>query len=142
MKNAAIKAETVDDYIRDSPTEVRELLKALRRVIREAAPDAKESISYHMPTYKVGKKPLVYFAAYQRHVSVYPTTERSVAPLPALAPYRSGRGTLKFPLDRPVPLALVKQFVRLRLKEELARASEVSGRSRKLPSRTGHRRRT
>jgi uncharacterized protein YdhG (YjbR/CyaY superfamily) len=111
MKAASINAETVDDYIRDFPREVREVLKALRRAIREVAPDAEESISYRIPTYRIGKKPLVYFAAYQHHVSLYPSTERSVEPLPRLAPYRSGRGTLKFPLDKPVPLALVKQFV-------------------------------
>lgn len=79
---------------------------------------------------------MVYFAAYHHHVSLYPSTERSVEPLPRLARYRSGRGTLKFPLDKPVPLALVKQFVRLRLKEELARASTVKPVSRKSPSRT------
>jgi uncharacterized protein YdhG (YjbR/CyaY superfamily) len=136
MKAASLKAETVDDYIRDFPREVREVLKALRRAIREVAPDAEESISYRIPTYRIGKKPLVYFAAYQHHVSLYPSTERSVEPLPRLAPYRSGRGTLKFPLDKPVPLASVKQFVRLRLKEELARASTVKPVSRKSPSRT------
>ena len=139
MKAAAIKAETVDDYIRDFPTEVREVLKALRRAIREAAPSAEESISYHIPTYKIAKKPLVYFAGYQHHVSLYPSTERSVGPLPRLAPYRSGRGTLKFPLDKPVPLALVKQFVKLRLKEELAGAKTVKPASRKSPSRTSRR---
>ena len=139
MKGASIKAETVDDYIREFPTDIREVLKALRRAIREVAPNVEESISYHIPTYKIGTKPLVYFAGYQHHVSLYPSTERSVGPLPRLARYRSGRGTLKFPLDRPVPLALVKQFVRLRLKEELARASTIKRVSRKSLSRTSRR---
>ena len=133
MEAASSKAQNVDDYIRDFPPEVQEVLKALRKAIREVAPDAEESISYQIPTYRIGTKPLVYFAGYQHHVSLYPSTERSVAPLPRLAPYRSGRGTLKFPLDKPVPLTLVKQFVMLRLKEEQDRASKLA---RKSPSRT------
>jgi uncharacterized protein YdhG (YjbR/CyaY superfamily) len=130
MKTASPKAETVDEYIRDFPSEVQQVLKGLRRAIREVAPEAEESISYNIPTYKIGKKPLVYFAGYQHHVSLYPSTERSVASLPRLAPYKSGRGTLKFPLEKPVPLSLVKQFVRLRLKEEQARARKVKPVSR------------
>ena len=82
----------------------------------------------------------MYFAGYQHHVSLYPATERSVAPLPRLTPYRSGRGTLKFPLETAIPLALVKQFVRLRVKEELARTSRTaagSGMSRSQAPRAG-----
>ena len=131
-------AETVDDYIRRFPREVQRVLRALRRVIRDVAPDAEESISYRIPVYKVRKRPLVYFAGFQHHVSLYPATERSVAPIPRLAAYRSGRGTLKFPLDKPVPLAVVKQFVRLRLKEEQDRAGRPAG--RKSPSRKSQRR--
>jgi uncharacterized protein YdhG (YjbR/CyaY superfamily) len=133
--NAASNHKTVDDYIRDFPPEVQHVLTQLRQLIREVAPDAEESISYHIPTYKIGKKPLVYFAGYQRHVSLYPFTDRSVAPLPRLAPYKSGRGTLKFPLDTPIPLALVKQFVRMRLKEEQDRARKPA--APRKPSRTG-----
>lgn len=117
MKAASPQVETVDEYIRDFAPEVQRVLEELRRTIREVAPEAAESISYRIPTYKIGKKPLVYFAGYQHHVSLYPSTERSVAPLAGLTPYKSGRGTLKFPLDKPVPLTLVKQFVRLRLNE-------------------------
>jgi uncharacterized protein YdhG (YjbR/CyaY superfamily) len=135
MKGASPQRENVDDYIRHFPPEVQAVLKDLRRVIREGAPEADESISYHIPTYKIRMKPLVYFAGYQHHVSLYPSTEQSVAPLPGLAPYRSGRGTLKFPLDKPVPLSLVKQFVTLRLKEEQDRASKPA--ARKSSSRSG-----
>ena len=130
---AASKAENVDDDIRDFAPDVQQVLRALRRVIREVAPDAEESISYHIPTYKLGKKPLVYFAGSQRHVSLYPLTERSAAPLPRLAPYKWTRNP-EFSLDKPVPLALVKQFIRLRLKEEKERANPPA--TRKLPSRS------
>src|SRR5688572_10710956 len=118
MKAASSQPKNVDDYIREFAPDVQGVLRALRRTIREVAPDAEESISYHIPTYRIRQKPLVYFAGYQHHVSLYPFTEKSVAPIPHLTPYKSGRGTLKFPLDKPVPLALVKQFIRLRLKEE------------------------
>lgn len=118
--------QNVDAYIRGFPADVRQILSALRKAIQQVVPEAEESISYRIPTYKLAKRPIVYFAGYQHHVSLYPATERSVAPLPRLTPYRSGRGTLKFPLETAVPLALVKQFVRLRVKEELARTSRTT----------------
>src|SRR6201988_5034313 len=102
MKSATVP--NVDAYIRGFPADVQQILRALRKAIREVVPEAEESISYGIPTYKLAKRPIVYFAGYQHHVSLYPATERSVAPLPHLTPYRSGRGTLKFPLDAAVPL--------------------------------------
>ena len=131
--------QTVDDYIRRFPANVQRILSSLRRAIRQVVPAAEESISYRIPTYKLGKRPIVYFAGYEHHVSLYPASERSVTPLPRLNPYRSGRGTLKFPLETPVPLGVVKQFVRLRVNEELARSnttSRVAGKSRSGTSRT------
>lgn len=117
--------ENVDDYIRGFPADVQQVLSALRKAIQRVAPDAVESISYRIPTYKLAKRPLVYFAGFQHHVSVYPFSERSIAALPGLAPYRSGRGTLKFPLEKPVPLTLVERFVRLRVKEESSRTPKA-----------------
>lgn len=128
--------QNVDAYIRGFPADVQQILSALRKAIRQVVPDAEESISYRIPTYKLAKRPIVYFAGYQHHVSLYPATERSVAPLPRLTPYRSGRGTLKFPLETAVPLALVKQFVRLRVKEELARISRTTAGSGMSHSQT------
>jgi uncharacterized protein YdhG (YjbR/CyaY superfamily) len=126
--------QNVDDYIQGFPADVRQILGALRNAIRRVVPDAEESISYRIPTYKLANRPLVYFAAYQHHISLYPATERSV--IPGLAPYRSGRGTLKFPIEKPIPFALVMQFVRLRVKEELARGSKRAADSHMTRSRT------
>jgi uncharacterized protein YdhG (YjbR/CyaY superfamily) len=128
--------QNVDDYIRRFPADVQQILRELRKAIRQVVPAAEESISYGIPTYKLAKRPIVYFAGFQRHVSLYPATERSVTLLPGLTPYRSGRGTLKFRLDTPVPLGLVKRFVKLRLKEELARTSRTTAGSRPSRSRT------
>jgi uncharacterized protein YdhG (YjbR/CyaY superfamily) len=128
--------QNVDDYVQGFPADVQRILSTLRQAIRQVFPAAEESISYGIPTYKLGKSPVVYFAAHQHHVSVYPATERSVVALPRLVPYRSGRGTLKFPLEKPVPLGLVKQFVRLRLKEEQDRARKVIRGAGKSAART------
>jgi uncharacterized protein YdhG (YjbR/CyaY superfamily) len=111
MKSASV--QNVDAYIRGFPEDGQEILRALRKAIREVVPEAEESISYGIPTYKLAKSPVVYFAAHQHHVSLYPATERSAVALPRLASYRAGRGTLKFPLEKPVPVGLIKQFVRL-----------------------------
>jgi uncharacterized protein YdhG (YjbR/CyaY superfamily) len=112
----------VDAYIQAFPDDVQQVLRTIRQTILSVAPGAEESISYGIPTYKVGRKPVVYFAGYKNHVSLYPVTEASVRADPRLAAYRSGRGTLKFPLEKRVPLTLVKRFVGLRLREERERA--------------------
>lgn len=126
--------QNVDDYIKGFPADVRQVLGTLRNTIRRVVPDAEESISYRIPTYKLAKRPLVYFAAFQHHVSVYPATEHSV--IPGLARYRSGRGTLKFPIEKPIPFALVERFIRLRVKEELARASKAAAGARMSRARS------
>ncbi|OEJ93205.1 iron chaperone [Streptomyces thermolilacinus] len=103
---------TVDAYVASFPQEVREVLGEIRRTVREAAPEgAGERISYGIPAVTLGGRDLVYFAGWKRHVSVYPVAEGDAAFRRDAEPYRSGRGTLRFPLDRPVPYALVTRLV-------------------------------
>lgn len=112
MKTAYI---TVDAYIESFPQEVQEKLRLMRRTIRQAAPDAKESISYGMPAYKFHGKPLVYFAAYEKHIGFYATPSGHQAFAAELSKYKQGKGSVQFPLDKPLPLDLVDQITRFRV---------------------------
>ena len=112
---------TIDEYIATCPKDVQRLHE-LRQAIREAAPTAEEAISYQMPTFKLHGN-LIHFAAFKDHISLFPAGA-GLAPLEKqIAPYRTGKGTLQFPNDKPLPLGLVKRIVRLRVKENLAKAN-------------------
>ncbi|RMI30048.1 iron chaperone [Nocardia stercoris] len=98
---------TVDAYIAGFPPAVRDRLTEIREVIHRAIPAATEAISYKIPVFRLDGRNVVFFAGWKDHLSVYPVPEGDAEFEAAVAPYRSGRGTLKFPLDRPVPYDLV-----------------------------------
>ena len=104
------KLATVDDYIGSYPEEVRIILTAVRRTIHAVIPAAEETISYQIPTFVLDGKHLVYFAGWQHHLSIYPVPA-DAALAAELAPYRVGRGTLKFPLTAPIPYELIARVV-------------------------------
>ena len=103
--------ETVDEYIESFPDEVQLILEELRSTIRNSAPEAVEVISYKIPTFKLGGKPLIYFAAWKNHIGIYPVPSTYEALDRELAPYRSGADTLRFPLRDPIPLGLIEKVV-------------------------------
>jgi len=107
---------TVDDYLKTFPPTVRSVLEKIRRAIRSAAPGAEETISYGIAGYKYHGM-LIYFAGYKNHVSIYPAPRTVPAFKKELADYKGGKGTVQFPLDKPLPLDLVKRIVRYRMKE-------------------------
>jgi len=107
---------SVDDYIAEQPVEIWEKLNELRQVIKRAAPKADEAISYGMPAYKFYGV-LVYFGAYQNHIGFYPTGSGISAFKKELSVYEGSKGTVRFPIDKPLPLTLIKKIVRFRLKE-------------------------
>lgn len=110
---------TIDEYIALFPPMVQERLQLLRRTIRATAPEAEEAIKYRMPTF-VFHGNLVYFAAWKNHIGFYPITSSMEASLPELAAYAtSGRGTIKFPFDQPLPVSLIQKIVASRMKENL-----------------------
>ena len=120
---------TIDEYIAMSAPEVREVLETIRRTIRAAAPEAEEVISYRMPAFRQGGI-LVYFAAFQKHIGLYPPISGDASLLKAVAPYAGEKGNLRFPLDRPIPYDLIERIVRLRLKQNQAKgAAKRKGRS-------------
>ena len=120
---------SIDEYIAASPAVVRPILKEVRRTISTAAPEAEELISYRMPAFRLHGI-LVYFAAFKNHIGLYPPVSGDAKLEKALEPYAGPTGNLKFPLDRPIPYALIKKIVLLRVKQNLSRvaASETKGR--------------
>ncbi len=116
---AAKQFATIDEYIQTFPPEVQARLQKVRQTIRKAAPQAVETISYQMPTFKLHGKNLVYFAGYKRHIGFYPVPSDVPAFKKELAPFVQGKGSVQFPLDRPLPYTLVKRIVAFRVKEIL-----------------------
>jgi uncharacterized protein YdhG (YjbR/CyaY superfamily) len=113
------KAQSVDAYIAAFPPEVRAVLQRLRATVMEVVPEAIERISYGIPAFTLDGT-LVYFAAFKRHIGVYPPVRGDAKLLRALAPYRGEKGNLAFPLDEPMPYALIKRVVRARVREQRA----------------------
>jgi len=118
MINPKIEFNSVDIYIGAQPANVRTALKVLRQTIRKAAPGAEEVISYQMPAYKFHGM-LVYFAAFKNHISFFPTRSGVQAFEDRLTSFETREGTIKFPLDKPIPFKLVSDIVEFRMKENL-----------------------
>lgn len=104
---------SIDDYIRSFPESTAVVLSELRRVAHRAVPGAREAITYDIPTLTLAGRKVIHFAAWKQHVSVYPVPAGDEEYERRMAPYRSGRGTAKFPLDQPVPYDLVEQMAAL-----------------------------
>ncbi|HMR93044.1 MAG TPA: DUF1801 domain-containing protein [Chitinophagaceae bacterium] len=112
-----VKFETIDQYHAHFPANVQQALDSIRKAIRQAAPKATEVISYNMPAFKQNKN-LVYYAANKAHIGFYPTPSPIKAFKEDLEKYHTSKGAIQFPLDRPMPLALVKKMVRFRIAED------------------------
>ena len=121
MKTAAASPDNIDDYIAGFPEDVRRKLNQIRATIRRAAPDAAEAIKYRMPTFVLNGN-LVHFAAYKNHVGFYPTPSAIEEFKKELAPYKSAKGSVQFPLDQPVPLDLIRRMVEFRVKQARAKS--------------------
>ena len=109
---------TIDEYIAAQPQRVQDILQRIRRLIHKAAPDAVEAISYQMPTFKLKNKNLIHFAAWQKHIAIYPLPSGVNAFREELASYIAGRGTIQFPLDKPIPYDLIEKVVAYRVSSE------------------------
>ena len=115
--------KSVNTYIASHPDAVQLVLERVRRTIRKALPRAEEVISYQIPTYKLNGRPVLYFAGWKQHYSLYPVTDRVVAAFKDdLAPYKVGKGTIRFPLSQPVPVKLIERIAKFRAKEAVTRA--------------------
>lgn len=112
-----IDFKSVDQYIESFPQDIQVLLKKIREVIINNAPNAVESISYGMPVYKLNGKPLVYFAGYKNHIGFYATPTGHAEFVEELSVYKQGKGSVQFPINVPVPYDLIKRIVAFRVTE-------------------------
>lgn len=120
MKNGP---KTVDEYISAFPEDIRIILSKIREVILQNAPGAAEGISYQMPAYKTNGKVLVYFAAFEKHIGFYATPTGHQAFAEELSKYKQGKGSVQFPLNRPIPYDLIAQITEFRYHENCGDAN-------------------
>lgn len=118
------KFKTVDEYLANIPAEAVESVERLRTVIREIVPDAEEVISYDMPGFKKGAM-LVWYAAWKQHIGFYPTAAPIEIFKEELSAYKTSRGAIQFPIDKPIPVRLVKKIVKMRLEDVAAKSKKV-----------------
>ena len=118
MKATDSKFKTVDEYIAAFPKPTQDILQELRNKISDSAPEAQELISYNMPAFKLGGI-LVYYAAYKNHIGFYPTPSAIEAFKKELATYEQAKGSVQFPIDKPLPLSLISKIVKYRVRENL-----------------------
>jgi uncharacterized protein YdhG (YjbR/CyaY superfamily) len=123
-------ARDIDAYIACFPADVQKILEAVRRTIRKAAPEAVETISYQIPTFTLNGKHLIYFAGYKSHVGVYPAPVGNPEFKGDLSAYAAGKGTVRFPLDEPMPFDLIRQIVKFLVKENRARTTPAAQKRR------------
>jgi uncharacterized protein YdhG (YjbR/CyaY superfamily) len=121
MENNTPRFLSTDEYIASFPAEIQEKLVLMRATIKAAAPNAQEKISYQMPAFALHGI-LVYFAAFKHHIGFFPTASGIEHFKPEISEYASSKGTIQFPLDRPLPIELISKIVAFRLKENLEKA--------------------
>jgi len=123
VKTAKKQFETIDEYIATFPEPIQKTLQNLRWTIKDSAPEAKETIRYQMPAFKLNGI-LVYFAAYKNHIGFYPTASGVSNFKKELTQYETSKGTVKFPIGKPIPLDLIRRIVTFRVKEKLKKQKE------------------
>lgn len=115
-----LKPKTIDEYISSFPKPVQSLLQQVRQTIHKAAPEAEEAISYAIPTFKLNGN-LVHFAAFKNHIGFYPAPTGLKEFEKDLSPYMQGKGSVQFPLDQPLPMALITKIVKFRAEQNRAK---------------------
>jgi uncharacterized protein YdhG (YjbR/CyaY superfamily) len=120
---SAATATSIDEYIACFPPATRKALEQVRSLIRGVAPDATEKISYAIPTFDLNGRHLVHFAGFAKHIGFYPIPSGIEAFREELAAYKQGRGSVQFPLDKPMPLDLIRRIVEFRVVENRARTA-------------------
>ena len=122
MKSKKTGFTSVDEYIGTFPMEVRKRLEAVRETVKAVVPDAKEKISYQIGAFELNGKNLIGFAGWKNHISMYPIPSGTQAFNKEVSKYADGKGTIKFPLDKPLPLKLIRQIVKFRVADNLKNA--------------------
>ena len=123
-----IEWKSVDEYLAAQPEATQRILGRVRSAIRKAMPEAEEVISYKIPAYKLHGRVVIYFAGWKEHYSIYPASGALVAEFrEELAPYEISKGTIRFPLSRPVPVKLIERIAKFRAQETAKRAKAKAG---------------
>ena len=136
MKSAETQPATIDDYIARFPREVQRVLQEVRRAIMAAAPGADEAIKYGVPTFVLNGN-LVHFAAFKHHVGFYPTPSGIVTFKDELTSYQSAKGSVQFPIDKPMPLSLIRKIVTFRVREARAQAAARTRKTKQATHKLG-----
>jgi len=123
MKSQKSNFKTINEYIKIFPKDIQKILEIVRQTIKKAAPEAEEAISYQMPTFKLNGN-LVHFAAFKNHIGFYPTPSGTKEFKKEISVFRSGKGSIQFPIDKPMPLSLIKKIVKYRVKESVTAAKK------------------
>jgi len=114
-----MKFTTVDEYISSFPDDVQKILEEIRGIIKDTVPGAKEKISYQIAAFELNGRNLIHFAGWKKHISLYPIPAGNEAFEKQVASYVDGKGTIKFPLDKPIPMKLISKIIKLRIAENL-----------------------
>lgn len=122
MAMTRLAPQSIDEYIAAFPPEVQAILERIRSTVSNAAPGAQEVISYRMPAFVLNGI-VVYFAAFKKHIGLYPPVAGDASLEKAIAPYAGEKGNLRFPLDQPIPYDLIERIVKLRVQQNLAKAA-------------------
>ena len=130
MESNRVDFSSMDEYIATFPEEIQKILEELRATIKASAPDAEERISYQMPTFAL-KGNLVHFAAFKKHIGFYPTPSGIQAFKHELSIYEGAKGSVKFPIEKPLPLELISKIVKFRVAENLKKAEIKSSKGKK-----------
>jgi uncharacterized protein YdhG (YjbR/CyaY superfamily) len=136
MANTDFKS--VDQYMATKPDDVQAILQRVRTTIRNAVPSAEETISYQIPAYKVHGDTVLFFAGWKQHFSLYPASDELVEKFhDEIAPYKVSKGTIRFPLDQPVPVTLIGRIAKFRAQEVAAHAqAKAAAKTARKPART------
>jgi len=124
MKSDKVGFNSMDEYIASFPKNVQQILEQVRLTIKAAAPGAQEKISYQIAAFELNGRNLIHFAGWKNHISLYPVPSGTGSVNKEVSPYMSGKGTLKFPLDKPMPLKLITEIVRYRVADNLKNTDE------------------
>ncbi|HKQ23279.1 MAG TPA: DUF1801 domain-containing protein [Burkholderiales bacterium] len=130
MTTTRATPKTIDEYISGFPPDVQAVLQKVRQIVRSAAPDAQEAISYQIPAFKLDGV-LVYFAAFKKHIGFYPPIRGDAGMKKSVSAYAGPKGNLRFPLDQPIPYDLIKRITKLRLKQNLAKVTSKGKKERR-----------
>src|SRR3989304_573207 len=130
MKTNKVRFNSIDEYIGTFPKEIQKILAELQATIKTAAPDAREKISYQIAAFELNGRNLVHFAGWKKHIAIYPIPSGAQGFNKEVSQHVDGKGTLKFPLDKPLPLKLITKIVKFRVADNLEKAEIKSSKKK------------